>query len=81
MGPRDGISALILHEEAPESFLALCPLSEDTVRRRPSASQEESTHQETALAAPDVALPVPRTVSNEFLSLTLLSGMLLARTD
>ena len=56
IGPRDGVSALREEERDLACFLCPCTCTEKrpcegTGRRRPSASQEESPHQEVNLLA------------------------------
>lgn len=52
MGHHGGISVLRRRDSRNLAFLALSVLSEDTMRRWPSARQEEGSHQGLSLIAP-----------------------------
>ena len=60
-GSHDRIS--VLEEEIPESWLALFPPGEDTMRRLQSPSEEKSPHRAQPGWHPDLGLPPCRTVT------------------
>ena len=72
VGP-DPIGLVSLYEETPKNLLSLSPQAsmeerpgEDTVRRQPSTSQEESLHQKSNQPELDLRLLASRTVRNLF---------------